>query len=89
MRQLQPHETARPGDWFYIFGTVTQTGWIRLDAPGMPFYRMTIQEADESNKAPHFPIVIARPNAIERLFGTAPNWKPNQHKIRKQRQTGE
>jgi hypothetical protein len=80
MRQLQPNETARRGDWFYGFGNY---GWIRLDAPTMPFYRMTIAEADASNKAPHFPIVIVRPNALERLLGIAPNWKPNQRKIRK------
>ena len=82
MRQLQPDETARPGDWFFAFGG---TGWIQLDASPKPLFRMTIRQADESNKAPHFPFIIARPNILERVFGVMPNWKPNQHKIRKSR----
>lgn len=80
MRQLQPNETPKTGDWFFVFGG---TGWIQLDSKPMPFKRMTIAEADAANKSPHFPIIIARPNVLESLLGTPPNWKPNQHKIRK------
>ena len=82
MRKLQPNETAQAGDWFYYFGPGE---WIRLDASPKPFFRMTIQEADDENKAPHFPIVIMRPNPFERILGTMPKEKPNQHKIRKNR----
>ena len=80
MKKLTPDEVPRPGDWFFVFGGI---GWIQLDTSPKPFFRMTIRQADKENKSPHFPIVIMRPNAIERLFGRAPKEKPNQHKMRK------
>jgi len=83
MRKLEPHETPRTGDWFYVFGSVTESGWMQLDNKPMPFKRMTIHEADESNKHPHFPIVIMRPNIIERILGIMPKDKPNQHRMRR------
>lgn len=79
MRKLEPQETPQTGDWSYHFGY----GWIQLSEKPMPFKIMTIREADESNKHPHFPIVIMRPNFIERILGTPPKVKPNQHRIRK------
>lgn len=80
MKQLKPNETARAGDWFFVFGGV---GWIQLDQSPKPIFRMTIQQMDKSNKKPHFPIVVMRPNYLERILGTVPTYKPNQHKIRK------
>jgi hypothetical protein len=79
MRKLEQHETPKTGDWSYHFGY----GWIKLSNKPMPLKIMTVRESDENNKKPHFPIVIMRPNIIERVFCISPKTKPNQHRIRK------
>jgi hypothetical protein len=84
MRQLTDDETARPGDWMYLFGGYG--GWTRIDNKPAPVLRMSIREMNAEHDrrgTSHFPIIIARPNFLEALLGTPPNWKPNQHKIRK------
>lgn len=85
MRQLTDDETARPGDWMYLF---LYGGWKRIGDKPAPILRMSIKEMNAEHDrrgTSHFPIVICRPNLIESIFGVMPNWKPNQHKIRKQR----
>lgn len=80
MRKLQPHEKAQTGDWFYVFGSVTDDGWVQLSDLPMPFKEQPLGELQNPK---NFPIVIMRPTPEELEKGTRPTVRPNQHRMRK------
>lgn len=80
MRKLQPHEVAQTGDWFYVFGSVTDDGWVQLSDVSMPLKEKSIALL---TSAKSFPIVVMRPSPEELERGVRPSVRPNQHRMRK------